>query len=289
VVALGEAEADYLLRHIDKVRGYNDATARAQFAQGSGIPAQLETLRTVRRDTHFERASSTLQAYLAAEMRGATNAKDCVFAAIRTTDNTGTSPQVTLLKLDAVIEAARLNMLEGNRVSFEVLQDLLPEPGDLQKGISWPDPRPHSEVMTVDRNRAPAAYFENAYQVLVSVRSPEAEASLVNAITERVEPEHLPRALERASEASGPLDDVLDDLAQEFPQLTDFARDERAADRPTGIVRPRQVTTRQLVWRAGGIDVVVPQHLLGNVEVRESGDQWQVVVTTSTRPRLQSH
>lgn len=103
----------------------------------------------------------------ARSLQTATNAQDCAFAALRAGSNTEHDEHVTLLKLDAVVEAAQTTMLSG-RVSLQVLKRLLPEPGKLQKALSWPDPRAVSDVIMIDRNATGAQYFENAYGVQVS-------------------------------------------------------------------------------------------------------------------------
>jgi hypothetical protein len=287
VVALGPSESDYFVRHVRKVRQFNDATPRTSFITNAVTVGYLRTLRDARQDADYAGNANALMQLLSDAMKAVTNPKDCVFAAVRTTDARALgSTHVTLLKLDAVIEAARLTRLQSGGISFEVLHDLLPEPGDLQKGLSWPDPRTDSDALTVDRNGAPALYFEDAFQLQVSMRSQEAEKALINAITDRLEPEDVPGALERVAQAEGGLANVLADLSADYPALSDAAAEQAQDPRPAGTVRPGKATERPLVWTADGIEVVVPTHLLGNVRKARLGDRWQLVVTSATEPTL---
>ena len=116
-------------------------------------------------------------------MKGVGNAPDCVVAFL----TTGSSPAdaTSLLKLDAEIEAAHLEQTKQG-IRLRVFQDLLPQPGELQKGISWPDPRaPQSDVIVLDHVKAGTAayYFQNAMHIDASARAVDTERALLDAIT----------------------------------------------------------------------------------------------------------
>lgn len=285
LMTLGADESDYFAKHVSAVRKYNAATALADFAPHAGTPAHLATLRTTAVDADFVTASIALQNLLAGAMRAAPRALDCVFATLRTTNADTHSPHVTVLKLDAVIEAAQWRMLAGGHMDFRVLRDLLPEPGDLQKGLSWPDPRTDSAVMTVDRNSVSAAYFESAYQLQVGLRGREAEVALIQAITDALPPSDVPAALSQL-EVGGRLDEALDGLAETFPALAEAAEQQHTAPRPAAHIRPSNVAGRTLVWTADGIKVTVPGHLLSRVTPRRAAGGWELVITTNTEPKL---
>jgi hypothetical protein len=285
LVAFGPDEADFLGRHVQKVRALTDASARAIFSQGSGIPLLLDELRKAD-DTEFEISAKTLQDALASTMRGSTNASDCVFAIVLTGVRGSTRNEVTLLKLDAVVEAARMEFLSTGRVTLKVLKELLPEPGRLQKALSWPDPRSVSDAIAIDTNVTSARYFENAFNLLVSPKSTQAESELTKAIVEHVPTNRIPDAFSAASALTGPMDEVLEALSEHgFPELAQPARDASADPRPAGVVRINKVAAMNIVWRADGAEVRVPPHLAANVTVEQDDNNgWRIILKTRTQP-----
>jgi hypothetical protein len=282
VIDLGFAEADYFARHVEKVR--ENSTSRAIFGTPSPVPTILAEL-MVADDTALVTRSVTLQRSLAESMRRANVAKDCVFAVVRVTATTGET-SINLLKLDAVIEAARFDMLKSGKITFEVLKQLLPEPGELQKGLSWPDTRSDSEVMMVDRNVVTAHYFERAFDVAVSTRSVDAERDLAERIAQALPPHQVPAAIAAAAPLSGPEDDVLRQLGEQFPGLAEAAESLAAEARPAGHVRPNKVNARKLVYRADGVEVHVPAEMVPNVQIDRVGDEWEMRIRTRSQPKL---
>lgn len=288
VVALGPAEVDYLARHVAKVRETTSSGGRSLFLHAANTPALLDTLRTTASDPHFAATAKTLQDYLARSMRTSTNAKDCVFAAVRAADGSGGEPHVTLLKLDAVVEAARMRRIANQGVSFQVLKELLPEPGKLQKALSWPDPRPASEVVMLDTNFAAAQYFENAYQVTVSPKSVEAEERLLRILSSTLSPTVLAEAVTAAAELSGPLDDVLSTLRQSYPELAGAEADVSADSRPAGIVRPNKIAARQVIWKAEGMELRISPTLASKVtKAQNRQGTWTLSIETPDEPVVQ--
>jgi hypothetical protein len=285
IMVLGPAESDYFAKHVEAVREYDNGSPVAEFAKAAGTPTQLQTLSTTGNDAVFVNAATNLQTLLAEAMKTTSSAKDCVFGVIRTTDPASSSPQVSVLKLDAVVEAAQWKLLQDGKMDFRVLTDLLPEPGELQKGLSWPDERTASEVHTVDRNSVAAQYFELAFGLLVSSRAREAEAALIRAVSSAVAPSQVEAVL-REVQDDGPLDQVLERLAQRHPALAEAAESEKGTDRPSGRVRARSVSGRTLAWDADGIQVRVPGHLMDRVVKRQTSQGWELVITTHVEPRL---
>lgn len=283
VVQIGANESDFLVRHIKKVRALTDASARSLFAPMAGTPGQLTSLLTTTSDLAFEAMAKTLQDALAQSMGTATNARDCVFAVVRAQEDPQVAGHVTLLKLDAVVEAAKMSLLNA-RVTFEVLKELLPEPGKLQKALSWPDPRSVSDVIMLDTNVTSAQYFERAYQVNVSPKSTEAEGELLQILVSSVPPAELGAAISSTAQLEGPLDEVLETLAQTYPVLEQSAQTLAESPRPQGIVRPNKVAARSVIWRADGAELRVPAELAGNVEIRQLPDGWEIAIKTQTQP-----
>lgn len=287
LVTFGPDEADFLARHVGKVRSVTDTTVRSRFRRGSGMPSLLDSFRTLD-DAQFEATAKILQDALVASMATSTNASDCVFAVVHTIDQDGDPGYVTLLKLDAVVEAARMSLKTG-KVTLQVLKELLPEPGKLQKAVSWPDTRAVSDAIVVDKNISHAKYFQAAFEVEVSPRSLEAEADLTRTIIERVPADRRGDALSMAVNLAGPLDDVLSKLSKYgYPELEEPAREAAERDQPSGIVRTNRVAAKPLIWRADGIEVRVPPTMMSHVVVEPDPEQqgWQIVVRTQTQPEM---
>jgi hypothetical protein len=288
VVTLGPLEMDYLARHVTKVRETTSSGGRSLFIRPANTPTLLETLRTTASDPHFGATAKTLQDALARSMRTSTNAKDCVFAAVRAVAVTGGENHVTLLKLDAIVEAAQMRWIAKKGISFEVLKELLPEPGKLQKALSWPDPRPSSDVIMLDTNFAAAQYFEIAYQVQVSPKSVEAEDRLLRILSSKLPSTELPRAVDEAAALSGPLDEVLSTLVESHPELAGAAAEVSADSRPAGIVRANKIAARHVIWKAEGLEVRASPSLVPNVtKIRTPRGTWTLTIETSDEPIVQ--
>jgi hypothetical protein len=284
LVAFGATESDFLARHVGKVRTLTEASARAIFRGSSYVATLLPTLLTST-DAEFTAAAQSLQDRLAKTMKATTSAADCVFALVTTGDS---APEhVTILKLDAVVEAARTSIEKG-QVSLTVLKDLIPDPGRLQKALSWPDTRASSDVVMIDTNVTHAQYFENAFDVLISPRSQEAEETLQSEVIARVPIADLPQALEDAGKLDGPLDDVLEKLAKTYPTLSEVAVRTHTDPKPSGIIRPNKVAALPITFEADGAKLVVPPGMIGSVTIEKdpNGNGWRLIITSRTEPTI---
>lgn len=286
VVTIGANEMDYLARHVEKVRGTVAAGGRSLFRLRAQTPSLVTTLQSSSTsDAHFASTARSLQDALARTMKTSTNAKDCVFAIVLAEDTPGDPVHVSLLKLDAVVEAAQMRLLANQGVSFKVLRELLPEPGKLQKALSWPDPRPSSDVIMLDTNFTTAQYFENAYEVLVSPKSVDAEEELLRIVRDRVPPTDFPEAVAEAAELSGPLDEVLTTLAENYPSLAPAATAVSTADRPAGIVRKHKIAARHIVWKAEGMELRVSPEVAPSVTTTQTPlGGWITTIETRDQP-----
>lgn len=286
IMAFGAEESNFLTRHVQKVREQRDGRARSRFTGDSQVPHLLKRL-LIARGEEFNEVAAVLQRRLADAMRGSTNAKDCVFGVI-VTGSGDSADHVTLLKLDAVLDAAQTSINEG-RVSLKVLKKLVPEPGKLQKALSWPDEIDVSDVIILDRNTTLAAYFENAYDVRVSERSRAAESRLERLILEHLPREQAGAALVDASRMSGPMDVVLSELGRTYPDMTDVAAVQARSAHPPGIIR-RDKVGATLVYRADGAELRVPAGRRTAVSItRETdGDGWVLAFRSRCEPALEA-
>lgn len=280
VTLAGLAEKDFLGRHVARVRE-NDQ-ARALFDANATVPALLAQM-GVASDKQFVAHAAALQRLLAAAMGKVSSASDCVTALVHARDQSSGSDHFTLLKLDSNVEAARRDIAQGV-VSLTVLSDLLPTPRDLQKALSWPDPRPNSDALMVDTNAMNAQYFENAYEIKVSPKSAEAETALRATIAAKVPPQQLARALQDAAQLEGPLDQVLTALAQQYGTLAGAAQQASTTARPSGMVRRNKIAVKPVVWRADGVVLSVPAERASDVRVTPDGQGFILSIRVDSRP-----
>ncbi|MCU1485582.1 MAG: hypothetical protein JWN67_2328 [Actinomycetia bacterium] len=284
VVPVGADEAQYLARHVRKVRETVAAGGRSLFVDGSNVPTQLGSLVGASSDAHFMGVSKSLQDSLARQMKSSTNAKDCVTAIVLTSEPPDPALAVTILKLDAVLEAARMHRLEHG-ITFEVLKELLPEPGKLQKALSWPDPRGVSDVIMLDTNFSAAQYFENAFGVEVSPKSTDAEENLVRIIAARIPAARVDAVINAAADLEGPLDEVLETLAADYPELEEAASFEAAESRPSGIVRRNKVAARKVIWKGAGFELRISPELAAKVSKSLTpAGTWMLTIETADEP-----
>jgi hypothetical protein len=279
---LEQEEADFLQGHIDALRAdaQSHDTPRGRFRPGSRLREDFERL-LVCDSEQFDEISGGLVDSLAKAMRGTPKAKDCVVAVV--TSGSGSSAEfISLLKLDAEIEAAHLERVR-DKIRLRVFHDLLPRPGDLQKGLSWPDPRTGvSEVIVKDRNIGHAAYyFQNAFGVDASPNSLDTAKALAGVLAERLAPSDVLEALELVGDG-GPAEDVIPRLQDRYPSLELGAGDSSGRGPWAGWVRPRTVRAQRKVFRADGIELRVPLDLLDRVYTVRRGGRYETHIDTST-------
>jgi hypothetical protein len=282
VSALDVDEEDFLQRHVDALRGEarREESPRGRFRVGSGLLTDFE-LALMADATEFEEIATELVTSLAKAMRGAPKALDCVVALVTDGDKSGPG-HVSLLKLDAEIEAAQLEQVKDG-IRLRVFRDLLPRPGQLQKGLSWPDPRePLSDVIIMDRNAGHTAYyFQNAYGVDASPSAMDTERALVNAIADGLPPEDAADALSLVG-GGGPAEEVVSRIRERHPNFDPDAPELGAGGSMAGRIRSRGVTARKKEFRADGIDLRVPLDRLDRVSTAKTGDRFETRITTST-------
>jgi hypothetical protein len=282
VSPLADDEEDFLQRHVDELRAdaRKEQSPRGRFREGSRL---LEDLQAVLTGTAAETRdiANELVDSLAKAMRGVANALDCVVAVV--TDGPESGPEhVSLLKLDAEIEAAQLQQMEEG-IRLRVFRDLLPSPGELQKGLSWPDPRaPESTVVIKDRNPGHTAfYFQNAFGVDASPTAVDSERALVDALADNLSAEDAARALDLIGEG-GPADEVVTRIRERYPDFRPDAPELGAGGALAGRIRPRNLKIRKKEFHADGIDLYVPLDLLGEVTTVPHDGRFETRITTST-------
>jgi hypothetical protein len=192
-----------------------------------------------------------------------------------------------VLKLDAHVEAAKLERIRndaGEGIRLHVWKDLLPEPGHLQKGFSWPDPRdPESMVIFHDTNQGDAAlYFPNAFGLRVSSKATETEKALVDELNKQLGPIEAARAVALVDDTGGRADAVVARISEEFSSFEVNVRPLGAGGALPGAIRPGHLSLRPLVFEADGIVLKVPTGRMGSIETSVDGNDYVTTIRTSS-------
>lgn len=282
---LDAADADFLTRHVAKLReaAAEEDALLSRFHQGSGIPALVRSLRTVS-DQEFIKVSGTLATRLHQSMKQSTKPGPGVLAIIASAEDGNTPTISSVLKLDAIPELARYLLVAG-QVKLSVVRDLLPAPGDLQKGISVPDGRGTSDAIVIDRNQSAARYFFNAYELQVSHTPAESEKVLSDVIVKGVPREQRAEAMKFVAGLSGPADKVAEQVKKQYPDVQIDRRELGAQGELGGYIRPKKVAGHLTRFRGDGITVVVPYERLDRVKGPQPiGGGWEMRIRFSAKP-----
>jgi hypothetical protein len=282
---LDDDDVDFLVRHVAKLREESAAenSLLTRFHLGSGVPNLLQNLIGAT-PSDFVEASAGLAQRLQGSMDQATNPSVGVLAVISSGEGS-IADTVSVLKLDAVSEAASYEFVSG-QVRLSVLRDLLPAPGQLQKGLSWPDPRPGSEAVVIDRNITAAKYFFNAFELQVSATPAQTEKALVEAISKHIPRPNRAAAVQLASTLTGPAEQVVSALQQQYPNLQVEQPALGAGEGVGGFIRQNKVAAHRTRFMGDGIAVVVPWDRFDQVTgPTEVGGGWEMTIRFSARPR----
>lgn len=279
---LAEDEADFLSRHVVELRTHIDeGDARGLFRPESILPEIFERAPTADRDEFVELANRLVDS-LAREMQSV-RSSSCVLAFVVEEDGQEGHECVTLLKLDAEVEAARLEELAGGGIRLQVFDDLLPSPGDIQKGFSFPDPRsPESDVVLLDKVTPGTAtrYFQRAFGVTASPPSKEVENALRRDLA-TLRGDDFDTAVD-AIGRGGPVNDVVTRIRAVVPHFTTSASHPPQEGAPVGYVRETFNSSSPIPYEANGIKLFVPPRHRGSVRTRAEGTGFVTEIRTTT-------
>lgn len=285
LAVLDEDDVDFLMRHVAKVRerAAAESSLLSRFHHGSGLPKLLQRLVGGSTDD-FVAVSAGLAQRLQGSMDQATNPSTGVLAIVGSGE-AETADMASVLKLDAISEAASYRLVNG-QVRLSVLRDLLPAPGQLQKGLSWPDPRDGSDSIIVDRNIIAAKYFLNAYEMQVSATSTQAERALSSAILTNVPRPKRAAAIQLASTLSGPAEKVVGELQKLYPEVQIDKPELGAGEAVGGFIRSTKVAGHLMRYMGDGIVVQVPWERLGQVTPpHQVAGGWEMTLRFSAKPQ----
>jgi hypothetical protein len=275
---LEPAEEGFLHRHAEELRATIDTShARGRFRAGSFLAADLNRL-LVADEAEFLQIAERHASRLASEMEKTGNAKACVLALI-VEENEAQDLEVSLLKLDAEIEAAEMRR-SGAQLRLHVYQDLLPRPGEIQKGFSWPDPRDRSDVIVLDKNASGSStlYFRDAFELDVSPKALDTENALVEELA--MLPAQDREAAVAAANAGGDAEEVVERIQEVVPAFIPSSVQLGGDGSLPGRIRPNFAATARRVFRADGIELKVPITALDRVESRRDGARWITTIIT---------
>jgi hypothetical protein len=279
-------DVDFLSRHVDKLRDAAGAEDQliSRFQPGAGVPRLLGKLLTASEE-EFVAISADLATRLQASMDQSTTPSPGVLAII-VSGTQGSAPAwVSVLKLDAISEAASFEFDQG-QVTLRVLRDLLPAPGQLQKGVSWPDPRgTASDAIVIDRNQSLGQYFFNAYELQVSPTPAVSERVLAEAIVQGVDRSKRVQAMQFAASLGGRADEVAAQVKQQYPSVQIDREELGAGGALGGYIRPKKVAAHLTRFRGDGIVVTVPYERLDRIRGPERvAGGWQMTIRFTTEP-----
>lgn len=280
-------DIDFLSRHVTMLReaaGSEDQLI-TRFQPESGVPALLGRLLTAGEE-QFVDLSAGLAARLQESMDRSTTPSPGVLAIIVSGPDKAAPTWTSVLKLDAISEAASFEFDRG-QVTLNVLRDLLPAPGELQKGMSWPDPRQGaSDAIVIDRNQSLGQYFFSAYELQVSPKSSVSERALGEAIVQGVGREERAEAMRFAASLKGRADEVAAEVRQRYPSVQIDRKDLGADGALGGYIRPGKVAAHLTRFRGDGIEVTVPHDRLVQVTgPEETAGGWQMTVRFTGQPK----
>lgn len=278
VSTLNADEEDFLSGHTQTLRDHASGTgSRGRFRGDSTLEADFQAALSGN-PVAFLAVAQRLVAQLAATMRSV-NSKDGVVVLV--VEKKHQDRVVTLLKLEAEIDAARIQLDDNGSLHLEVLRDLLPSPGDLQKGLSWPDPRANSDLITVDANQqGTALYFQNAYRIEAAPTPSVTEKALADEITS-LPGRHIAQAV-AAVDRGGDADQVVERIREVVPTFQGKAPALGVGGSMAGTIRATFVRQAKHTFKADDIELRVPLDQLAKVETRQVGTQFVTSITTRT-------
>lgn len=196
-----------------------------------------------------------------------------------------------VLKLQIVVPngAALLTNEDGTVVRLEAIQDLVNEPGNLQKGALVTSHLPEERVHCRDTSNTTAKYFPAAFGIKVHPRPREAMAALFDAAWQVV-----PQATAQIAEAvqtcsAGTVHEVLAEVATKVPDLTEAVQAEiveRLSVLPLPVIEldPKRIVKG--AYKVGEILISGPLAAIeGDVTVDLLPDgRWRLTLYSDSKP-----
>jgi hypothetical protein len=282
-----DAVSDFLVSHVDELlKGAVNSTAPVTSFIDAAKQKRLDDLRTGT-DDEFLRAAESLTRDLASQM-ARVNSKPGVLVCASFEEADG-SRVAAAVKLQVVSDhGAVLEQLESGETVLSAVRKVLDRPGDLQKGLVYPDSRPGSETVIGDKaNQSEARYFLQAMGVEAEEHSKRALGAVAKALADASAPGNRDAVVRRLDQAGpGPLEDVVAEAVRGISMersTPEILRDLQDRERPIRAVD----TSAQLkcTVRAGAIKIDLPAAEMSRVTIEPSLDGGFVIeVRTDAEP-----
>lgn len=226
-----EEVSDFLVSHVKNLLEGASSGLAPQTALLAGAGTSPFDDLAAGSDDEFLAAADSLTKALVTEM-GRVNSKEGVLVCATFEEPDG-APSAAALKLQVVSDhGAVLEQLASGEMALSAVERVLDRPGELQKGLVYPDPRTDSDAVIGDKaNQREARYFLVAMGVeaeehsrralgavaetLLGAVSQSARSTLIRQLG-AAEPGPLKRVVAAATDGlqvNRPLDDVIEDLA----------------------------------------------------------------------------
>ena len=180
-----EEVSDFLCAHAEGlIKKATDGSAANATFHDSDRQQRIEDLRTGT-DKAFLAAADVLAHELILQMNHVGNAAPGLL--VCTTIEDGSTTLAAVLKLEVVSnEGAVLRKLDSGEETLAAVTNVLDRPGDLQKGLVFPDERPHSDAVVGDKAaQQEARYFLRSAGVTLQARPSASATALVAAVGKR--------------------------------------------------------------------------------------------------------
>ncbi len=275
-----------------QVRADEGSAANASFKEG----ADLQLMEDIRSgsDADFLAAADGLGKRLVDEMNKVPRPAPGLFVCTTLVSDTVPADRLAVvLKLEVVSEqGAVLELLDNGEETLTAVTDVLDRPGDLQKGLVFPDVRPASQAVVGDKAaQQEARYFLRGMGVTLQARETRSAAALVTAIDARAGRAIAERVLEELpAVSSGSTTVVLDALQRTVPGLSEeaasrVAEDLVKAERPVGQIDTAAPVTGKM--RAGALTVTGPAGEIHRIRSeRDPEGGWLVSFRSDLEPTV---
>lgn len=240
-------------------------------------------------DAAFLAAANELALQLTDEMNHVGNAAPGLL--VCTTLKEGSATMAAVLKLEVVSnEGAVLRRLESGEETLAAVTNVLDRPGDLQKGLVFPDARPNSDAVVGDKaSQQEARYFLRSVGVTLQSRPGSSAPALVVAIGKRASRAVADAVVEKLpSLTDGSPEQVLTQLREagitiSEPVVQEVVTDLARADRPVPVVTVSAPVKGKI--RAGGLTISGPASDVRSVTWKQDPQGgWMITIHTDTEP-----
>lgn len=290
-----EDVSDFLVAHVADLvaRAKSGLAADATFTDTTS-ERHFEDLRDGT-DAEFVAAATVLSQQLYKEMMPVAARDGLLICATFAHEGTGEKISAAL-KLQVVSDqGAILEKLESGEYELTAVHDVLDRPGELQKGLVYPDDRPTSSAVVGDKaNAREARYFLRAMGVVLEERSQKGLGVLAEIVESRLGQSAAERAIARLPTLdSGPVKDLLEALSEEEPSLTQELREEvldslSMAERP--VVRVDTKAPLKTTIRSGQVRITGPAEDLQSATMEPALDGgWTITLRVREKPQRTYH